>query len=369
MDIPPLLSGERFAASLFRAATPGNGNFLLSPRSVAETLGLLSLGACGETFDAILDALSFDDYREWIRTFVHAEEAIREAGGPGAQCETDTALWIRKGLALRPGFRKRARWYFGAEIAEIPMDETGRNAINGHVSQATRGMIPELLPTPPEGDLVATNAVWFKGKWDWPFDPDYTRPGTFHAPEGKIRVPFMHRTEWLPYFEGDGYEAVRLPYRDWHFAFDVFLPRPGVPVAGIECRFEEVLARTRAAFAADDATFLALALPKFDLDCSLDLKMALFRLGAGRIFSPERADFSDIVDGAGAFCVSGIIHQARLRLDEEGTEAAAATAPLMVMGIPPPPRPFRVDRPFLFALRLCETGDILFCGRAARPAP
>lgn len=365
------IHAERFAAELFRQTRPEAGNCVVSPRSIADALGLLALGACGETFEAILTALSFTDGGKMRRAQSEAAEAIRKVSGPGAQCETDTALWIRKGLPLRPKFREDARSGFGAEVAEIEMDESGRKAINAHVSKATRGMIPELLTRPPSGDFVATNAVWFKGTWLAQFMPEFTRKGVFHAPGETVRVPFMRQEEWFPFVEGNDYEAVRLPYENDGFALDVILPRPGVSVARVECLLDDVLAETRMRFESSGDMHLALALPKCDIDFSQDLQAPLRRMGAGRIFSPELADLSDIVDTEEPFWVNEIIHQARIRLDEEGTEAAAATAMCMPLGCPPPPprpRPLRIDRPFLFALRVVETGDILFCGYVENPA-
>ena len=119
-----------------------------------------------------------------------------------------------------------------------------------------------------------------------------------------------------------------------------------------------------------ESSFLDIALPKCDIHATRDIKAPLRRMGAGRIFSPERADFSGIVDIEEPFWVDQIFHQARIRLDEEGTEAAAATVAVGAAGCAPPreqPRPFRADRPFLFALRVVGTGDVLFCGRVENP--
>lgn len=371
MTIVPALSCELFAASLFRSATPDGDNFVLSPRSITDTLGLLSLGACGETFESILQALFFKDVGEMVRALSETDKALREVRRSGVRCEIDTALWIKEGLPLRAEFRKAAHQFGGTGISTIAMDETGRRIINEHVSRVTRGMIPELLLLPPEGELVATNAVWFKGMWLSSFEPKHTREGVFHTPGEKVRVPFMHQTDRFVFFEGDDFEAIRLPYGYGDFVLDIFLPRIGVPLAKIECFLEDMLAQTRAGFLSNGESLVALALPKFDIHVSLDICEALRRLGAGRIFSQELADFSNIVDSEEPFCVSSILHQARICLDEYGTEAAAATAMGMALGLPeahpPRPRSFRVNRPFLFALRLSETSDILFCGRIVNP--
>ena len=361
---------ERFSGEFYRQTAPEEGNFVVSPRSVADTLGLLAHGARGETFETILRALSFEDGEEMCREQAATAMAIRKAVGPGALCEIDTSLWIRRGLPLRPEFLEDARRNFHAGAAEITMDESGRKTINDHVSKATHGMIPELLAEPPDGDLVATNVVWFKGTWESEFVPAVTCKGTFHAPQGMVRVPFMRQIEWFPFIESDRYEATRLFYVNGSFALDIILPRSGVPLAEIECIFEDVLAKTRTGFEMDENTYLDIALPKCDIHATRDIKAPLRRMGAGRIFSPERADFSGIVDIEEPFWVDQIFHQARIRLDEEGTEAAAATVAVGAAGCAPPreqPRPFRADRPFLFALRVVGTGDVLFCGRVENP--
>lgn len=362
---------ERFAGELFRQAAPEQGNYVVSPKSIADLLGLLALGACGETFKAILGALSFADDEEMRREQAAAAMAFREAVSPRARFETDTALWIRRGLPLRPEFRVNARRGFGAEVAEIAMDESGRKTINTHVSDATHGMIPELLSEPPDGDFVATNAVWFKGTWASKFNPECTCREVFHAPQGKVRVPFMRQAEWLPFVEGEHFEAASLFYKDGGFALDLVLPRPGIPLSKLECVLDDVFAEIRAGFGAVDNTYLDIALPKCDIHGFSDLKTPLRRMGAGRMFSPERADFSGIVDTEDPFWVNQIIHQARIHLDEEGTEAAAATAVIAPAGCATSldlPRLFRLDRPFLFALRVEGTGDVLFCGRVDNPA-
>ena len=366
---------ERFAAALFQAAAPSSGNFVISPHSVAIALGLIGLGACGETLECILNALSFETAADMRNALKQETEVFCAAQGAGVRFESDNSLWIRKGLRLLRDYRSDAKRTFKANVSEITMGESGRQTINSHVSKVTHGLIPELLQNPPdEGSrLVATNALWLKAEWSFPFDANYTRNAVFHALDGNIKVPFMHQTgDFLRVHRGD-IDSLRLPYGDGKLVFEIIVPRGTLLLVDLESSstLEKILVANQEDFQNAELELLALAIPKFSLSYQSGLETALRRLGAGRIFS-EWADFSNIAGVDEPIMVSKIIHQARLDLDEDGTEAAAATAIECLAGCPPTekkiPKPFHADRPFLFAVRHRETGAVLFIGRIENPS-
>ena len=367
---------ERFASALFRAAVPSSGNFVISPHSVAVALGLIGLGARSQTLECLLRTLSFEtetDMREGLRKEI---DAFRSAQGWGVRFETDNSLWIKTGLKLLREYRHDAEVCFGANVAEISMDESGRKTINKHVSKVTHGLIRELLhdPLPKDGRLVATNALWLKARWDWPFESQATWDSIFHAPTGDDKIPFMHQTEDFLRIRRDSIDSLRLRYAGSRLVFEIIVPRGNLRLSDVEPeeKLQTILAQNQAAFAVAKRELLALAIPKFSLSFDSSLGEALYRLGAESVFS-KNADFSNIAGADEPVFVSDVIHEARLDLDEDGTEAAAATADICLAGAPPPdkksrPKPFRADRPFLFAVRDSETGAVLFIGRVEDPA-
>lgn len=367
---------ERFAAGLFRATAPGDGNFVISPHSVAVALGLIGLGARGQTLECLLRTLSFKtetDMREGLRKEI---EVFRSAQGLGVRFEADNSLWIKTGLQLLREYRHEAETCFGANVAEVSMDESGRKTINKHVSKVTHNLIPELLqdPLPKDSRIVATNALWLKAEWDWPFEPENTWDSIFHAPTGDTTIPFMHQTGHFHRVRCGNVDSLRLQYSGSRLVFEIIIPRGKLRLSDIEPEIElqAILEQNKAAFVVAKKELLALAVPKFSLSFRNNLRDALHHIGAGRIFD-ETADFTAIAGTDEPIMVSDVIHEARLDLDEDGTEAAAATADMCPAGGPPPdkkprPKPFRADRPFLFAVRDSETGAVLFIGRVENPA-
>ena len=368
------MRSAQFAADLFKALCGRDGNVLLSPHSIAVALATLGLGACGETLEAILHLLHTKT-ADRLRVSVGVDDAVlRALRETGIDYESDTSGWNQKGLRLLREYRREAEELFAAHAQEITMNEKGRKTINAHVSKTTHDLIPELLSNPllPDTKLILTNALWFKAKWEFPFNPDRTVPAVFHAPEGDVRVPFLRQTGAFRRLRWKIMDSVLLPYEGDSLDFIILLPRNGATLADIESNTQlwDVLLENWQDFAHTEPERLSLSVPKLSIEFDGSLVSALHSLGGGILFR-ETADFSGIAGTDEPLMVSEIVHKTRLDLDEDGTEAAAATAIECPAGGLPQhssrPKPFRVDRPFLFLVRRRNTGAILFIGRVINP--
>ena len=368
-----------FGFDLYRLATAGDDNLVLSPASIALALGMARAGARGDTaaeMDAVLHDAASDEHAAWLNALEAAlaarnrtvtddegadhDLALRIANASFAQRDYDFEEAYLEALATRFGAGLRLVDYIGAT-------EEARQAINRWVSDETEERIPELLA--PDilsamTRMTLVNAIYLKAPWLHPFDEDATEPGLFTRPDGStVEAPMMRIGEWFPYAEGSGWQAVELPYLGGELAMTVIVPDD---LAGFESDLD---ADAFAAIAgALEPANLALALPRFGAESKLALSDALRDLGMPLAVDPDRADFSGITTEERLY-ISAVIHQAHLDVDEAGTEAAAATAVVMdATGAPLDPITLEIDRPFLFALRDTTTGAIVFLGRITDPS-
>jgi serpin B len=236
--------------------------------------------------------------------------------------------------------------------------------INDWVGEHTNGKITKLL-APGTLDastrLVLVNAVYLKAHWQEPFDASLTASAPFHAPGGDVTARFMHSEGSLPYAKGDGYQAVELPYQGGELAMDLFLPED---LAAFEKRVAHGIAPLLTGLRPDR---VALGLPKLDLTSRFELADGLKALGARDIFS-DHADLSGITTQE-PLQLSRVVHEVKLIVDEKGTEAAAATAPVARATAAPVDRPIQMtlDRPFVLVVRDKGTGENLFLARVEKP--
>jgi serpin B len=282
------------------------------------------------------------------------------------------ALWGQEGTLFLPEFLDTLAVHYGAGMRAVDFagaTEQARAAINDWVSDRTAGRIPELIgPGVLSGltRLVITNAVYLDATWDSIFDPAETLEGPFTTLDGgRVTAEVMHQTHSFPYSSGDGWQAVELPYVGREIAMLVLVPDAG--------RFAEVEAGLAgalpdAAAGLEDAE-VVLGLPKWEFRTQASLVRLLESLGMTDAFDQTRASFSGMT-GEPDLYVSDVVHEAFVRVDEAGTEAAAATAVIMDLraALPGDTVELEIDRPFLFALRDRSTGEILFLGRVTEPA-
>jgi serpin B len=217
-------------------------------------------------------------------------------------------------------------------------------------------------------ELVLTNAIYFKGSWAAPFEKAATEEQVFHlSTGGEAKAAMMHRTANYRYAEGADFQAVKLPYAGNELAMIILLPHAADGLPQLE---KEFVSSTKLSVYLDkfDDEKVAVSIPKFRMTDSFELAPALISLGMEDAFG-GRADFSGMTGMKGLY-LSNVIHKAFIEVNEEGTEAAAATAPVMVGSIafrPQPPKVFDANRPFLIVIRDEKSGAILFMGRLAKP--
>lgn len=367
-----------FGLELLREATAHDANAVLSPASIMLALAMARTGARGDTaaeMDEVMRGAASDDNASWLNALDAALAARSGTFKDRLNKDADVLLRIANQSFAQADFPWEATYLealaarFGAGLRLVDFArnaEGARRDVNAWVAEETEERIPELLPDGTVDALtrlVLVNAIYLKAAWFSPFEEKTTGPGTFHRLDGsRVDVPTMHVTASFRYAERNGWQAVELPYVGRQLAMLIVLPDN---LSAFEAAIDGAGLETIAAALEDRR--VKLSLPRFGIESKLDLNNVLMAMGMPLAFDPERADFSGITSVDDLY-VSGVIHQANIDVDEEGTEAAAATG--VVMGntsMPPEPVPMTVDRPFLFALRDLETGAILFLGRVVEP--
>jgi serpin B len=371
-----------FGIELFRAATPGDENAVVSPASIAIALAMARAGARGETaeqMDAVLRRFGADDVAAWPAALADALAArsgtFRDHGGTDLDVilRIANAPFAQRGMPLEAAFIEALGARFGAGLRLVDYrtaTEEARQEINTWVREQTEQRIPELLAPgvlTPDARLTLVNAIYLKAPWRKAFTPESTAPAPFTRLDGSVvEVPTMATSTDLRYAAGAGWQAVEIPYLGDQLALTVIVPDDlGAFEAGLDAAALETIVGGLA------ERPVHLWLPRFGIETQAHLAESLKALGMPLAFDPERADFSGITPAEELF-VHAVVHQANIDVDEKGTEAAAATAVVVgVVSAPidqPEPVELRVDRPFLFALRDLPTGAVLFLGRVTDPS-
>jgi len=379
-DLGDLVSGNSaFAFGLYQYLAEGNDNLFYSPYSISLALAMTYAGARGETERQMADTLHFILSQDRLHPAFNGLDLELDRRGEGAKGKDAegfrlnivNALWGQDGYEFLAEFLDLLAENYGAglrllDFAKAP--EESRVTINDWVSDQTEGRIEDLIPKGIIDGLtrlVLTNAIYFNAAWSEPFEADQSDDGTFYPLDGsQVTVPMMRQTESFPYAEGEGYQAVELPYDGLELSMVILLPRAG----GFEA-FEGSLDAERVDAIVKDLARrrVALTMPKFEFESAFSLKGALAAMGMPDAFTGA-ADFSGMTGNRDLF-IAEVIHKAFVSVDEAGTEAAAATAVVMALSaMPEVPVEVTVDRPFVFLIRDIETGAILFVGRVVDPS-
>jgi len=353
------------------AAHQGHKNLFVSPLSLFLALAMTENGAEGGTRSAMRQTLA-------VPAGV-SEDALHESAAAlmktlqsqkGIELSIANALWSDASLPLAADYVARCRNFYQAEATTLDFSKAkaAADTINGWVSQKTHDKIPAIVDqiSFAAAKAILTNAVYFRGRWDYQFSKALTQDAPFHLPGGREKkVPMMHRPSIRnAYRSGKGFEAAALPYENSQAVLYAILPAP-------DHSPEEVLATIKL----DELRLpaepneLDLRLPRFSLDFGpASLKPTLSHMGMGAAFE-GRGDFRPM--GSPLFFVSDVLHRTRLEVDEEGTVAAAATAVLMAPTAMPPRKLLQktlvFDRPFALLLCDLQTGAILFAGVVYEP--
>lgn len=372
----PAPDDTRFALDLYRQLRATPGNLFLSPYSIATCLGMTYAGARGETEQQMQRALHFgSDPTKLHARFAEQQRQLQQLGQQkGLELSVANALWAQKDAPFLPPFLAVAKDQYQATVQSVDFPKRAkeiRGEINQWVAQKTQQRIPEILPPDslsPLTKLVLVNAIYFKGDWESPFEKSATTPQPFHVDaKRKTTAQLMHRTSHLRYTATDTLQAVELPYQGGQLAMVILLPRQIRGLNALEKQLTPALLTST--LASLKSREVEVFLPRFQLNSGFNLKPTLTHLGMTNAFGTN-ADFSGMT-GNRSLRISAVIHQAWGQVNEQGTEAAAATAiammPTSARLVTEAPPVFRADHPFVFLIRDVRSGTILFLGRLTDP--
>lgn len=380
-DRTELTAGNQaFAFDLYRILRQQDGNLFYSPHSISLALAMTYAGARGTTEQQMAGTLHFTLPQERLHPAVNAldlelatrGEDARGKDGEGFRLNIVNAVWGQKDYAFLDEYLDVIALNYGAGLRLLDFHnapDPSRITINRWVAHQTEDRIVDLIPAgviDPTTRLVLTNAIYFNAAWLETFDESRTHDKPFTLLSGEsVDVPTMRQTENFGYTAGDGYQAIELLYDGHELSMVILLPDEGTFEA-----FEESLdtATANQALAGLQPRGVVLSMPKFEFDSAFSLSQALKTLGMPTAFN-EGADFSGMT-GDRDLLIADVIHKTFVSVDEEGTEAAAATAVIMApTSNAPPEEPLdvKIDRPFIFLIRDRATGTILFVGRILNP--
>lgn len=366
-----------FGLDLYRLQAEKPGNVFLSPLSIESAFGPLLAGARGTTADEIARTMRLPSQGADIHRDLGGLADDLRRKGDGVTLTIANALWLQKDFAVEDAFLKMARGPYRATVEQIDLDgdpDGSAKRINGWVSKETNKRIPTLIAADMLRDmprLVITNAVYFLGDWAQPFQPRATYDEPFYTGKGtENSARMMHGVKNFAYLDGGDFQAVAMPYKDERLEMVVFLPNARDGLAAFERKLiDKTLADWLAKLDTSEKQDVRMTFPKVDvLRTQMALIPLLQRLGMRDVFDRDRSNLGGINPKVQLY-VSAAIHKTFLRIDETGTEAAAATGLVVSTVSAPPPMPeFRADHPFWFAIRDRESGTMLFMGRMADPA-
>ena len=382
-------ANNNFAFDLYSELNKNEGgNIFYSPYSISAALAMTYEGAKGQTANEIKSVFYFPENNILRPNFASIYNGIN-AENNDYELKTGNALWLQQDYPFIKEYVTTVENYYGGKAAGVDFVnevEMTRQTINSFIEEQTNNKINDLIPQGmlnPLTRMVLTNAIYFKGTWEWEFDKSDTKDRDFKiAEDNVVSVPMMYLDNdkaKFNYANLDNLQILELPYKGNDLSMLVLLPKQG---KDYNYETEEIINYN---YNLEDIEFSSekleeyksqmqevemerIYLPKFEFDTKYMLKEILGDLGMPIAFAQDgSADFSGMTEAEQLF-ISNIIHQAYVKVDEKGTEAAAATAVIMAAtGMPDESKIFRADHPFIFIIQERETGNILFLGRVIDP--
>lgn len=367
---------NQFGFDLFQQLRGEPGNLFYSPYSISSALAMTATGARGETAQQMTQVLHIP---QEIKRFsgLHQELMNSLLKKPvGYDIRIANALWGQKRYPFKADFISLVQRDFRAEARNLDFvadANASRLMINAWVEEQTNQRIKDLLPSgsiTPATRLVLTNAIYFKGTWLTPFNKNLTRPFDFSlSASDKCKVDMMYRSGSMNYFETGDFQVLELPYQGYRLSMMVLLPQKRNTLGELESGLTSEKLKTW--ITSLKPTRVNLTFPRIKTTFSASLSKTLPVMGMVDAFDQQRADFSGM-DGTRDLSISDVVHKAFCEINEEGTEAAAATGVIMTMksAAPikePPPIEFKADHPYLYLIRDTQTGALLFLGRVTDP--
>jgi len=374
-------SNNAFALDLYARSRAKPGNLAVSPLSISTALTMTWAGARGETADQMKKALRIEGSAE---ATLSAEgkllSALTEPGQP-VTLRIANRLFADKACQLQPPFLALTGRTLGASLERLDFahdPEASRVTVNDWIAKATEERIQDLIPAggvSAETTLALTNAIYFMGKWASPFRAESTSPAPFLLNGGASKeVPTMRQGAWLRFAATDGVKVLDMPFVGGALAMTLVLPDAVAGLGDTEARLSPALLASWVS--AMKPVTVDVALPKFEINPAASLALAdtLKAMGMGLAFDAARADLTGLATPPPGkrLVISDVFHKAMVKVDEAGTEAAAATAVIVVekasAAEPERGAEFHADHPFLFLLRHVASGAILFMGRVDDPS-
>jgi serine protease inhibitor len=377
---------NEFALQLYARLRAQEGNLFFSPYSISTAVAMTYAGARGQTEAQMAEVLHFPtvasqtparptlDSMQFHSAFGEIIASLNERGEKGGyELTVANALWGQKGYGFLDSFLELVEANYGGSLNEVDFvraAEAARKTINAWVEKKTNDKIKELIKPGVLSSLtrlVLTNAIYFKGNWARQFEKDKTQDAPFTLLSGrKVDVPMMNQKADFKYTETDDFQALELPYVDNELSMLILLPRE---FDGLK-EFEQRLTSENLSQWLDKLykREVIVSVPRFKMTSQFGLADVLKSMGMTDAFSAGRADFSGM-DGKKDLFISAVIHKAYVDVNEEGTEAAAATGVTLRLTSVGPTKiaVFRADHPFLFLIRDNKTNSILFIGRVMNP--
>lgn len=392
VNTTPVIKGlNEFAFDLFRQVDEKKENKILSPYSLSSLLGILANGAGSETYTQMMGLLHMDESQDMYsltRELTNLDASLNNVKSCGGWLRCKFSRWFKSDNKARAFIAANALWADESftykksfltltennkgihfqRVNFIQASEQARKKINRWVEKNTQGYIRELLPAGAVTGytrLVLTNALYFKGIWEIPFKRDQTQSQPFKLDSGEsLSVPMMQQKDKFFYAENDHLQMLELPYAKSTLAMIILLPRAGHSLQDIQqtlngALFSQLLLESY-------KQEVMVSLPKFSVESTFNgLGKTLQAMGLTDAFN-EKANFSNMTEDT--LMISDVIQKAVIKVDEEGTVAAAATATLMAGTAYMPPVVFQADHPFLFVIYDRKSGVLLFMGQVVNPS-
>ncbi|TWU44137.1 Serpin (serine protease inhibitor) [Novipirellula aureliae] len=378
-DLSEIADGSnQFALDLYQQLQTKEGNLFFSPSSISTALAMTYAGAAGETEAEMANTLHIQMPNERLHEGMKTLQDFWRSPDPskGIKLNLANRLWGKESFEFQPDFLRVTRDQYDAELAQLnfAQRENARQTINDWVEDQTENKITDLIPKgaiTSDTRLVLTNAVYFYGTWRDPFKERLTKVEDFHlTATDTIKAPLMHRVDEFQYGDVDDIQILELPYGDGSLSMVVLLPKEVDGLADLEAKLSSPnLQRWMASVRDEDE--VRVFLPKFKTTSQFEMSSTLETMGMKSAFDPDAADFSGMTGGRDLF-ISAVIHKAFVDVNEQGTEAAAATGIVMKLAAameeePKQPPVFRADHPFVFMIRDNRTQAIMFLGRVSNP--
>src|SRR3984885_12731176 len=364
-----------FAVALYGQLRSQSGNLFFSPESISTALAMAYAGARGDTASQMAKTLHFTLALDQLNPAMGALLGDLNTTHQSYQLNVANALWAQQGYTFLDSFLNVLKTNYGAGLNQVNFKgatEAARLTINQWVEKKTKDKIKDLLqPGALRSDtrLVLTNAIYFKGDWETQFDKAQTKNEVFFlSPSQTTTTPLMHREGSFSYFNGGTFQALEIPYKSKELSIIIFLPKDRGGLSEME---QSLTASNLQQWLHQlgPVPKVIVTLPKFKSTQQFELGSTLRAMGMPAAFGGS-ADFSGMT-GKRDFAISEVIHKAYIDVNEEGTEAAAATAvgfrALAMRGPVEQPPVFRADHPFIFLIRDNRSSSILFMGRMADP--